>query len=482
MLKCLHPCPAAIRSLFQNISLAVLLNLLIKTAWILTNNVVQDRVGHTAFGLYLALYSFGFLFLALSDMGVNQYTTKTLAAQPELLRKLFPSLFTLKAVLSLIYPFFMVGAGWLVGYRGEELYLLFILCVVHGILQMIFFFRANLQAFQHFRQDAVASVLDRIVMLGIVLALLATDIDVEEYILAYLASAIVALAVISIFVMRMFGWIRPEWNAASMRGLLKLSFPFALITILYSINDKVDQVLIERIIGGDAGKHETGLYGGAYRWVDTVMMYLWTVLPIFFAKFAHHVGDQAALRRLLAFGQPLAALPMLFAGAFGLIYPEKLLFQFVNSSPEDIATMTACLRILFIAVAVNGIFAIYSTLLTSTNHEGFVSRMIAVSIVLNITLNCIFIPVYGAVASAWNTVLSFSLLSISYVWYIHFKMEMAFPWRVLLRLVTLAGAFGGTFWGLSKTGISWWVVSGLAGLVLLGMAYFAGLLSFKNAE
>ncbi|MBP6641316.1 MAG: oligosaccharide flippase family protein, partial [Bacteroidia bacterium] len=151
--------------------------MLIKTAWILTNNLVQDRIGHAEFGLYLALYSFGFLFLAVADMGINQYTTKTLAAQPDLLKKLFPSLISLKVVLSAVYPFFMIGAGWLIGYRGHELFLLFVLCLVHGMLQLNFFFRANFQAFQKFKFDAFASVLDRIVMLGIVLALLATKID-----------------------------------------------------------------------------------------------------------------------------------------------------------------------------------------------------------------------------------------------------------------------------------------------------------------
>jgi O-antigen/teichoic acid export membrane protein len=385
-------------------------------------------------------------------------------------------------VLAAVYPFFMIAAGWLIGYRGNELYLLFVLCTVHGILQLIFFFRANFQAFQKFRFDAFASVLDRLLMLGIVLVLLVTKIDLEGYIFAYLASAAATLLVLFGLMLQMFGWMRPKWDAAAMRNLLRLSWPFALITILYSINDKVDQVLIERLIGGEEGKRETGLYGAAYRWVDTVMMYLWTVLPIFFAKFAHHVNDEKALGRLLAFGQPIAALPMLFAGFFGLIYGDKLLFQFVHSSAEEILTMTICLRILFLAVIVNGIFAIYSTLLTSTNHERFVSRMIAISIVFNITLNCIFIPTYGAVAAACNTVLSFSFLSLSYVWYIHFKLPIDFPYRMLLKLLGVTAAFGLAFWGMSLTAMPWWLNSALAGLFLMGLAYFAGFLKTKVEE
>lgn len=470
---------SAISSLFRNISLAVVLNLLIKTAWILANNVVQDRVGHTNFGLYLALYSFGFLFLAVSDMGINQYTTVTLAAQPARLRKVFPSLLSLKLFFSGLYPLVMLGAGWLLGYAGQELYFLLLLAAVHAVLQINAFFRANFQAFQQFRIDAFASVLDRAVMLGIVVVLLLTRISVEAYIYAYLASAVVTMVLLYAFLSRVHGRMRPGGNRAEYQQLLRASLPFAIITVLYSVNDKIDQVMLERIIGGDAGKHETGLYGGAYRWVDTVMMYLWTVLPIFFAKFAHHRDEPATLRKLLIFGQPIAALPMLFAGVFVLFYGEKLLFLFGHSSPAELATMTLSMKVLFIAVLVNGLFAIYSTLLTSTGHEGFVGRMIAVSIVLNVTLNAFLIPHYGAVACAWATVASFSFLSLSYLWYIRFRLRLDLPFDLLGKLLGVGLLFAAAFWGLDRAGLPWWAVSALGAVVLAGLTFATRLLKLR---
>lgn len=372
----------------------------------------------------------------------------------------------------------MVGAGWLVGYEGRELYFLFILCLVHGILQINFFFRANFQAFQKFRFDAFASVLDRLLMLGIVLALLFTKIDLESYIWAYLVSAGLTMIVLYIFILKVFGYIRPRWDVASMRQLLKMSFPFAVITVLYSLNDKVDQVMLERLLG-DAGKHETGLYGGAYRWVDTVMMYLWTVLPIFFAKFAFHIREKDELSKFLAFGQPIAAIPMIFAGVFGLIYGEKLLFLFKNSNPAELAIMAMCLKILFISILVNGLFAIYSTLLTATGHEKFVSWMIGGSILVNVSLNAVFIPQYGAIAAAWTTLLSYSLLSISYLWYIQFRLTVRIPYTILGKLLAIGTLFGLSFWGISLSSLPWWLVTGISGVILLGLTYFAGLIPIK---
>lgn len=446
----------------------------------MVNNVVQDRLGHETFGMFMALYSLGFIFLAVSDMGINQYTTKTLASQPDLLKRLFPTVFSLKIILSLIYPFFMIGIGFLLGYTTQQVIYLFFLCCLHSVIQINAFFRANFQAFQKFRIDAFASIFDRAILLAIVAGLLLTKIDLESYIFANLISVGLTMIILYFLMVRLIGFMAPRLQKSEAKDLLKRSFPFAIITVLYSVNDKVDQVMLERIIGGDLGFRETGLYAGAYRWVDACMMYLWTVLPIFFAKFAHHINEEKKLSKLLAFGQPIAALPMIFAGGFALIYGEKLLWLFKSSSPEELATILSCLQTLFLAIFINGFFAIYSTLLTSTNHERFVSLMIFVSIILNVTLNFIFIPQYGAVASAWTTVGSFALLSVSYIYYIHFHLPIKIPYTQLGKLIAIAVLFMAAYFGLSKTSLDWYVVTGLAALILAGLTLVFRVLQLKQ--
>lgn len=447
-----------------------MLNLAIKSAWILVNNLVQDEIGHELFGTYMALYSLGFLFIALSDLGINQYATKTIAGDQSLMRKLLPDLFGLKLVLSVLYPLFMVGVGWLLGYSGTELYYLLILCLTQAGIQLFSFFRANFQAFQKFRLDAFASVLDRTLLLGIIAYLLATKITIDSYIWATFLSVGLTMIILYFAMVKTTGWFAPKWQGKKIRALIKDAFPFAVITILYSVHDKVDQVMLERMLPGQKGDHETGLYAGAYRWVDAVSMYLWTVLPIFFAKFAFHIRSPKALTNLLQFGQVLAALPMIFVSVFVFFHADKLLFLFDHSTPAELVTMEASLRILFIAVLVNGVFAVYSTLLTSTNHERFVSWMVLVSILLNITLNAVFIPQYGAIASSWTTVLSYVFLSVTYLIYIATRLEVKIPYLTLGKLAAAGSLFAGAFYLLDQTSLAWYIATALAGLVLAGAA------------
>ncbi|MDX2250037.1 MAG: oligosaccharide flippase family protein [Bacteroidia bacterium] len=456
--------------------MVVLLNLLIKPVWLLIEMGVQDQVGHADWGLYSGLFSFGFLFIAFSDLGISQYVTKTLAADKGFLGKHFSNLLTVKLIIALIYPFILVGLGALMGYTTHQLWFLLLLCIVHAGNQMMAYFRAGFQALQRFKIDGVLSVFERIALMAMVFYLFNTYLNIERFIYIRVFAALLGSVVFYLLFAGFEGWIKPRLDLPLIRQTLKKSFPFAMMTILYSIHDKIDQVMLERI-GGAA---ENGLYVGAYRWLDAFSMYLWTVLPIFFARFAFFIRDFKAQEKLLHFGQVVVALPMVFVSVFVFFYGEKLLFLFEKSSPEEVVIMSACLNALFVAVLFNGIFAIFSTLLTSTNHERFVNRLAIVSIIINIILNALFIPRYGAVASAWATVVSYAFLDIAYVVYIYYKIPVKIPW-VQMGKIALAGFFAAGLFGLlGNTGLEWYLITIIVLIVFGGFCWLTGLVSLKK--
>ncbi|WNJ21521.1 oligosaccharide flippase family protein [Pontibacter sp. G13] len=460
------------KSLFANIGVVVLLNLLVKPIWVLTENKVQDVVGHDEFGMYSALLSFGFLFITLADLGINHYTTKTLASEPHHLKAYFPNLLTFKIGLTLLYPFAMVGAGWLMGYEPRKLYLLGVLCLVQGGTLIMEFFRANLRAMQRFKTDGILSVFDRLFLLGLVFILFWVGMDVERFIYARLLTVGVSFILFYALLVKLYGWMRPRFDLPVIKKLVRASLPFATMTILYSVHDKVDQVMLERM----ASSSENGLYVGAYRWLDAFSMYMWTVLPIFVARFAYFLKDLKEQSQLLRFGQVIVALPMIFVGAWGFFCGEHLLFLFGNSTETELAAIVACMRILFVVLAMNGIFAIFSTLLTSTGHERHVNRMVAASIALNILLNIFLIPRYGALACAWSTLASYLLVNLSYVWYIHRKVDIQVPFLQMGKLLLSGGALFGMFYFAHSLDVHWVWISAICGSVYVGIAWTLGLI------
>lgn len=459
--------------MFQNISLLILLNALIKPVWVLTENSVQNAVGHEDWGTYSAMYAFAFLFIFMADFGVNQYATRELAHQPQLLKSYFPNLLTTKVLFNLAYPLLILGIGaGIMGFKGRELYFLGLLCLVHGTNHLIQFFRSNFQAMQAFRIDGFASVVDKVLLLLWVWGLFYAGLSIERFIYARLLTSIATALLFYGAIVKLYGWMRPRFEWKLVKKLLRASFPFALITVLYSIHDKVDQVMLKEL----AGEVETSLYAAAYRWMDAFSMYLWLVLTMLFAKFAFHKGQEDAQGELLRMGQLITALPLIFVCAFVFFYGDKLLWQQVDSTPAQLRVMEQSLKVLFMGMFVNSLLVIYSTILTATGHEGFVNGLIVVGIAVNVSLNFVFIPLYGAIAAAWATTGSLALVGGVYVIYVQLRLSVAVPYGLIGRILLASMGLLLGFYALDQTSLSWWINTLLAGGLFSGLCAVLGLI------
>ena len=465
------PFPVGIKRFFGNISFVVLLNLLVKPGWVVVENLVQDRLGHATFGLVTALSALALVVAALADLGLTPYAVQRGAAEPTFLAETFPVLLPLRGALNLVALAAVLAVGGALGYRGADLGLLAALAAGLLLAQYAQFLRGPGQARQRFNTDAVLSVAEKLGLLAAVGLLLPLGLTLERYVGVRLAAALATAALTYGLMRRLLGRAPTRWHGPTAGRALRASLPFALMALLYGVNERIDMVMLERL----ASPTEAGYYAGAYRWVDAVMMYAWTVLPLFFARFAGVARDAAAQRQLLWFGQRVVALPLLFVVAFVLFRGENLFWQFRHSAPAEVARMTLAAQILFVNVLVHAFFAIYSTLLTSTGHERAVSGLVAGSIVLNVGLNLVFLPRYGALAAAVDTLVCAVAVSGGYLVLLGRRTAVGIPGRLLARLLLAFGLLCGTWfllqYGLNRQ-LSWWLESGamaaVFGLIVLG--------------
>lgn len=471
--------PTPIKRFFGNISFVVLLNLLVKPGWVVVENLVQDRLGHAAFGTFTALFTLATIVASVSDLGTTQLTTKRVAASPEFLTEYFPTLLPLKGWLSALFLATMLAVGWLLGYRGHTLTLLGLTGAGLLLAQYTLFLRGVLQAHQRFNTDALLSVLEKFLLLGLVLLLVPIGITLNTYVGARAVAAAFTFVVLYGLVTKLYGQVkfRLRWQQA--QTVLTASLPLAFITLVYGLNERIDMLMLERLVSAQ----EASYYAAAYRWGDTFMMYLWTVLPLFFAKFAHATSRPREQRDLLWFGQRVVTVPMLLVCAFVLFRGEILFWQFNHSSSEEINRMALCLKILFASVLVHAFFAIYSTLLTSTNHERPVSWLVAASIALNVTLNLLLLPKLGAVAGAINTLVCAVFVSVGYLWLVERRTGVAVPWHWLGRLALAFGLLCAVWYGLqTRLALHWLLESVLAAGAFGVIVFLTGLVRIAELK
>ncbi len=445
--------------------------------------MVQDKIGHEAFGKYAALYSLGYLFMILTDLGINQYITKSLAEDPKALEALFPKAFAFKIVGVLVFPLFMVAIGLALQYNIEDLYFLAILSFAHGVIQIVGFFRASLQGFQYFSVDAISSNIDKVLFIIFIVVLLTLGISLESFIWARFSS-IFATALILAGIMYHYKLLSfPKWNLKELKPIIRQSIPFAFMTILYSVNEKVDQIMVERIPFDGSLIDQAGIYAASYRWLDAIMMYLWTILPMFFAKFAYHKSTLADKEKLLRIGTAITAIPLLLVAGFSLFYGDKFFFIYKNSSASELENMILLFQVLALALCIHGFFAILSTFLTSNGHTNYVNRMLGVNIALNMILNGIFIPYYGALAAAFATVVSTLIMSFAYIIYIQKNNIIKLPYLTWGKLLLMGGVYIGLFYGLTHyLQLHWVINTGISAIISLFFSLIIKLIQIKELK
>lgn len=466
----------------RNIGLVILLNLLIKPAGLLLEMLVQNKVGNELWGIFASLFSFAFIFSVLSDLGINQFLTKSVAESPALLKRLFPQLFWTKILLIIIYPFVLVFLGYLMGFEVHHLFYLALLSSAHAILQMNNFLRGNFQGFQLFKLDAFAANFDKSLIIILTAALLwfyhDPEVVFDHYFFLRWMAPFITFLILMVLTYHNGLWIGARVKWISLRAVLPKAFPFAWMAILYSVNEKVDQVMVERLHSAT----EAGIYSAAYRWLDAFMMYLWVILPMFFSRFAYFNKDKVQQNKLLRTGNIITILPFMTIGIFICWYGEVFFYIFSNSSAMEVSTMHLNLKVLSVVLVLHGFSAILSTFMTSTGYAGYVNKLLLFSISINIILNVIFIPENGSTAAAIATLASTSVLTVGYIIFITKNKLVKIPFKDWVVLLLIGGIGTLLTYFLHFYNVKWGVALILLCVTIAGVTLLTKIIRLKDLK
>jgi len=295
---------------------------------------------------------------------------------------------------------------------------------------------------QLFKTDSILSVLDRVILILLCGFLLyskswSSRFTIEVFVwcqtIAYLAAMVTALVV----VMRKAAFRRFYWNPLFARMIIRKSFPYAMLTLLMMFYFRIDSVLLERLLPEGLGARQAGIYASAFRLLDAFIMvpYLFSVLllPMFarMLRFKEDIGSIVSLAFpiLLVFSLATVALSIGFSNEImAVLYKEHA------------AESAAVFRLLIPGLAAYSISYVFGTLLTANGNMWTLNIIAAASMVLNITMNIILIPLYEALGSAVASCLTL-LLAATLQMIISARSFDLWPgWAILIRfLVFVAG-------------------------------------------
>ena len=475
------------KKFLKNIIFLLFINLLIKPFWILGIDVaVQNLVGDKSYGLYLAVSQFAYLFYILLDLGLTNFNNRNIAQNNQLLSKHFVGISQAKIFLTILYFIVIFAIGWLIGYRGEQLKLLALVGLNQVLLSFILYVRSNISALLLFKTDSMLSVLDRVLMILICSFMLWSgffpkeNFNVYTYIYAQTVSYLITLIIAVAIVLRHTGKLTIRINIPFVIMIIKKSLPYALLVLLMSFYNRLEPVLIERLLPEDIAASQAGVYAKAWRLFDAGnnISYLFSVilLPLFAAIIKENEDLQGLVKQsfgiMLSMTCIIAVLCIFYSRNFmDIMYPEQ--------NNEEASTILRILMGSFVSISITYIFG---TLLTANGNLKQLNIVAACGVVINIALNCTFIPHFQAVGAAFTSLcVQFTTCVIQF--FIAKKIfNLRLGTRFWLRLVAFLVLITVTAYISTRLSTNLWVSFAIAAIICILIAFLTKMLEYKEIK
>lgn len=459
------------RKFIVNLAILIILNLLIKPYWILIIDPnVQNLVGNANYGEYSSLFNFSFLLSIFLDFGLTNFNNKNIAQNTHLLSKHFSSLLTLKFALGVLYLTLTMLCALIIGYDSRYIKLLIILAINQFLISFILYLRSNLQGLHLFKTDSIVSILDRLIMIILCVALFLNwfglQVDIMNYVYAQTIGYSLTAIITFWIVLRETHTFKLKWDTKFSLMMLKKSFPFAILVLLMTFYNRLDSVMIERLLPEkslylselidrikaskilwehdgiraiinsaelsmiNTGATQAGIYAKGFRLLEAAGMigflFATQLLPIF-SRMIEYKED---IQNLVKLAFTLIITPAIIVSLGCAFYNEELCLL-INKS-TDSSTVFSLLMLCFTASSISYIFG---TLLTANGNLKQMNIMAISGITVNLIMNFILIPKFHALGSAVASVFTQFFTAIIQVLIVQSVFKFKVNKRLLIALV-----------------------------------------------
>lgn len=471
-----------------NLALLIFLNLLIKPFWFFGIEVgVQNRVGEEMYGFYFSLFNFAFILNILLDAGINNFNNRTIARDHSLLRDHLSAIVPLKFFLAFVYAIVVFASGKILGYSDPQFRMLWWLVLNQFLASFILYFRTNISGLQYFRTDSLLSVLDRtlmIILTGLLLwgNLLDRPFRIEWFVYAQTVSYSLTLGTVAAIVFYRSGFFRPSISISDSLRILRLSYPFALLILLMSLFNRIDSVMLERML--EEGKVEAGIYAQSFRILDAASQFSLLFATLLLPMFSRMLRTGEEVNGLIRIALPVLMVAGISLALSANYYNREIIDLLYRSHADYSARIFSLLMIGFVFVSTS---YIYGTLLTANNNLGYLNILAGVTVLINITLNLVLIPRNGALGAAIASLVSQAFYAVMQVLLSVRILRIPLNGDILLKLsafllINLAAGYLTLYIPGWVTGFLLLLLSCLASALLLGLVRIRELLLIIRSE
>jgi O-antigen/teichoic acid export membrane protein len=315
-----------------------------------------------------------------------------------------------------------------------------------------------------------------IIVVAMLLNLFGLSVDAMNFVYAQTVGYALTAVIAFIIVLNKTHTFNLNWDMMFNRMILKKSLPYAVLFMLMAFYNRFDSVMIAKLLDGDLGKQQSGIYAKSFRMLDAAnqIAYLFSVqlLPLFSRMLKHKENIENVVK--LSF--TLLLTPALIVSISTIFYAEHFFEKIYTGDIEGYQI----LGILMNCFTASSLSYIFGTLLTASGHLKKLNYVALGGIIINVGLNLVLIPrlhAYGSALASLATQLLTALLQV-YICYrvFHFKVNK----KLLTSLfLFIAGLFFLNYFTLNLT--NQWMINFVIMLTFSGLlALVTGMVNPKS--
>jgi len=353
------------------------------------------------YGTFTTLINYTAIVSVVLDLGFNVLYVREGARHPADIQRYLRNVMSLRLVMA-VGGFVVLAIALAIAGLSSLLVPGFLLMVLTSYSTLL---RNTLYAVQRLAYEALAVVLESIVLLALVLIGIKIGAGVTYFVWAYAAQYAFSCAYFAIVLwwqkIAVVGWkLEPQL----VREWFFQGLPFALTFVLTILYFKIDQPLVYAI----RPHVEAGWYAAAYKPFEallfipmTLLSVVFPVLSVYFRERPQELTDAVSrfFKALLVIGWPIAV------GLFVLAHPLTTMFLYPQSEPA--------LRILALALAIGFVNNAFIGALSASDRQLSFTWAAGWSLIANLALNLILIPFFGYIGASWATVLTEVVLGVA---------------------------------------------------------------------
>jgi O-antigen/teichoic acid export membrane protein len=356
-------------------------------------------IGPVEYGKYALIYSAILLAVTMSYHWVQVSIQRFLGTMPKDSEIVMGRFFDITLITALVSTIFTVSVGKF--YFELQTWELIVVALITSLTHLYLYYQSVFQAFHRTFRSALLEGVDQVIILAtMIIGLFLIRFETAMLLLVSMVAGLIVVMVVRVF-LRIKGMHTTDlkkfyWDSRFSGKVMEFGFGMALWLLCSQLLLATDRFIIYEYLG----YKDTGVYSALKDLIYKGVMF--SIFPIY-TSYQSKIGDEWNARHKLetwtkvkeAISFEMLIFIILFIGF--MVVKTSLFNDFLNLSSLD--NWLIYLPVLMSAFLWQMVL-LFQRFLELTIRSGFVLWMMAITVVLNVALNLLLVPIYGLVAGA----------------------------------------------------------------------------------